>query len=87
MSTVFLTLAILLATWGTISLIVISAYVSRHGIRINIPFLRLYVLKYVHDYYNMTRKEQGKPGPWFYSFIISMNGALVMAILGFILWN
>ena len=30
-------------------------------------------------------QENGKPGPWFYSFVVSMNLALVLAIVGFVL--
>jgi hypothetical protein len=77
--------AILLLILGIISSLVITSYVSKRGTKINVLLFRLYVVKYIHDYYTITKREQGKPGPWFYSFVISMNGALILAILGLIL--
>jgi hypothetical protein len=43
------------------------------------------VLKYIYQYHKITLQEHGKPGPWFYSYIISMNLALVLAIIGGVL--
>ena len=54
-------------------------------VKINLIFFRVLVLKYIHEYHRITRQENGKPGPWFYSYIISMNLALVFAIAGLVL--
>ena len=85
MSSLFFTLAILSVAWGIVSSIVIVSFLSSRGIKINLIFLRVMVLKYIHEYHRITREERGKPGPWFYSYIISMNLALVFAIAGLVL--
>ncbi|MFC1603840.1 hypothetical protein ACFL5F_02325 [Planctomycetota bacterium] len=85
MSNLFFVLAILSAVCGVVSSIVITSWLSRRGIRINYPFIKVLIIKYVHQYRKITQQETGKPGPWFYSYVISMNLALVFAIVGIVL--
>lgn len=85
MSDLFFVLAILGVIWGVVSSIVIASFLSKRGIKINLLFFRILVLKYIHQYHSITRQENGKPGPWFYSYIISMNLALAFVILGMVL--
>jgi len=85
MSDLFFILAILSAVWGIVSSIVISSFLSKRGIKVNLLFFRVLVLKYIHQYHKITKQENGKPGPWFYSYIISMNLALIFAIVGIVL--
>jgi hypothetical protein len=85
MSYLFVSLAIISVLWGVVSSIVIASFLSRRGIKINFLFFRVLVLKYVHQYHQITKQENGKPGPWFYSYIVSMNLALIFAIVGIIL--
>jgi len=47
--------------------------------------LKVLMLKYIHEYRRITTQEKGRPGLWFYSYIISMNVALVLAIVGIVL--
>ncbi|UCG12539.1 MAG: hypothetical protein JSU72_18950 [Deltaproteobacteria bacterium] len=82
MSDLFITLAVLGAVWGVVSSIVITSFLSKRGVKINLLFFKILVLKYIHQYHRITMEEKGKPGPWFYSYIISMNLALVFAIAG-----
>ena len=85
MSNLFFVLAIISAISGIASSIVIAAWLSKRGIKINYPFIRVLIIKYVHQYRKITQQEGGKPGPWFYSFVISMNLALVFTVTGFVL--
>ena len=55
--------------------------VHKRGVKISILWLRLYVIKYVHLYKKMTKEETGKVGPLFYPCIISINMALVLAVV------
>ncbi|MFH1718730.1 MAG: hypothetical protein ABIF19_15350 [Planctomycetota bacterium] len=87
MSTSFLILAILSALWGVVSSIVIASFLSKHGVKINYVFFKVLMIKYVHQYRKVTMQESGRPGPWFYSFVVSMNLALVLAIAGLMLRN
>ena len=85
MSDLFFVLAILSVIWGIVSSIVIASFLSKRGIEINLLFFRVLVLKYIHQYHKITTQENGKPGPWFYSYIMSMNLALVFTIVGIVL--
>ncbi len=85
MSNFFFVLAIVAVFWGIVSSIVISSFLSKRGVKINLLFFRILVLKYIHQYHKITTQEGGKPGPWFYSYIVAMNLALVFAILGMLL--
>jgi hypothetical protein len=85
MSSLFFALAIVGAGWAVVSSIVISSFLSKRGVKINLLFFKILVLKYIHQYHRITMQEKGKPGPWFYSYIISINLALVLVILGMLL--
>ena len=85
MSNIFLSLAIISVLWGVFSSIKIVMYLSNRGIKINYLVLKVLIIKYANQYYKITKEENGKPGLWFYSFVGSMNLALVLAIIGFVL--
>ena len=77
-------LAIISVGWGVVSSIAITSYLSKKGHKINYLFLRVLILKYLHQYSKITKEETGKIGGWFWSYIISMNLALLFALIGFI---
>jgi len=77
--------AIISAICGIVISLMIASFLSKHGIKINYVFLRLYMLKYIHQYRKLTVEENGKPGNLFYAFIASMNLALVFAAIGIVL--
>jgi uncharacterized oligopeptide transporter (OPT) family protein len=85
MSNLLFVFAIICAVCGVVSSIVITSWLSKRGIKINYPFIKVMIIKYVHQYRKITQQETGKPGPWFFSFVISMNLALVFAVVGFVL--
>ena len=84
-SNLFLGLALASLGWGIVSMIVITNFVVERGTKINYFFYRLYVIKYINQYKQITEEENGRAGTWFYSFIISMNLTWVLAIIGFVL--
>ncbi len=84
-SGLLLGLALLSVGWGIVSGIVITSFVSERGTKINYFLYRIYIIKYVNQYKQITEEENGKPGPWFYSFVISMNLTWVFAIIGILL--
>ena len=55
------------------------------GQRINWVLLRLYIPSYIGQYRKVTIGESGRPGPLFYPFVVTMNSALVFAVLGLLL--
>ena len=85
MSTFFLVLAIISVAWGLVSSIGIVSFLMARGHKINFIFIRLLIIKYVHDYQVITTREDGHPGPWFYSYITAMNLALIFAVIGMLL--
>ena len=87
MSMFFLIPALVSAIFGIVFMIMITSFLSKRGIKINYIFLRLYIIKYIHQYRKITIEENGKPGNLFYAFIVSMNFALVLAVIGIILKN
>ena len=59
--------------------------VSKRGVKINFFWLRLYIIKYIHQYRKLTLEESGRIGPLYYPCVISVNLALILAIVGLIL--
>ena len=84
-SNLFLSIALISVGWGIVSMIAITNFVAERGTKINFFLYRIYVIKYVRQYKRITEKENGRPGPWFYSFVVSMNLTWVLAIIGFVL--
>jgi hypothetical protein len=81
----FLGLGLVSVCWGIVSMIVITSFVAERGTKINYFLYRLYIIKYVNQYKQITEEENGEPGPWFYSFVVSMNFALLCSVVGLIL--
>jgi hypothetical protein len=85
-SDILLVVAILSALWGVASAILIAEALRKRGVKINWVFLRFLILsKYLGQYRDITRQETGRTGPLFYSYVVAMNLALVLAIAGIIL--
>ena len=87
MSMFFFIPALVSVTFGIVFMIMIVSFLSKRGIKINYIFIRLYIIKYVHQYRKITVEENGKPGNLFYPYIVSMSLALVLAVIGIILRN
>ena len=85
MANTLLVLAIVFAGIFVIFSILIVNEVSKRGVKINFFLLRLYIIKYIHQYRKLTKQETGKVGPLYYPCIISVNLAWVCAIAGFLL--
>jgi len=85
-SDILLVVAIVSALWGVASAVLIAEALRKRGVKINWVFLRFLILsKYLGQYRDITRQETGRTGPLFYSYVIAMNLALVLAIAGIIL--
>jgi len=87
MSADFFILAIISAICGVVFTLMITSYLSKHGIKINYWLLRLYMLKYLQQYRKLTIEENGKPGNLFYAVIASWSLTLVFLIIGIVLKN
>lgn len=85
MENLFFVAAIVSTIWGIISMMVMVSFCSERGVKINWMLIRLFVLSYVSRYREITIKENGKPGFWYYSFIVAINAALGFGIFGWVL--
>lgn len=65
--------------------ILIVTELQKRGIKVNFVFIKLYIIKYAHQYKEITKKETGRVGPIFQLWLVSVNTALVCAVLGLIL--
>jgi hypothetical protein len=59
--------------------------VMKRGVKINFFLLRLYTIKYIHQYRKMTIEETGKVGPLYYPCLVSINLALLLALVHLVL--
>ena len=78
--TILIVIGILSALWGVIDSILIAVALDRRGIKVNMVLFRLFFLKYLSEYRRVTREETGRTGNLYYSFIISMNLALLLVV-------
>lgn len=85
MANTLLILALVCVGLFVIFSMMIVHQLSKRGVKISFFWLRLYLIKYIQQYKQLTVKEAGKPGPLYYPCIISVNLALVFAVIGLIL--
>ena len=84
-SNILLAIAVISALWSVASTVAIAQAVQNRGLKVNWIFLKVMIFKYLGQYRDITRKETGRTGLWFYSFVISANLALVTAVVGLVL--
>jgi len=85
MANTLLILALVCVGLFVIFSMMIVHQLSKRGVKISFFWLKLYLIKYIQQYKQLTVKETGKPGPLYYPCVISVNLALVLAIIGLIL--
>ncbi len=85
MSDILLGLALVFIGVFIIFAIMIVNEISKRGVKISFLWLRLYIIKYIHEYRKLTKEETGKVGPLYYPCVVSVNLALILAIAGLLL--
>jgi hypothetical protein len=85
MANALLILALVFVGLFVIFSMIIVHELSKRGVKIHFILLRLYLIKYIAQYKQMTLKETGKVGPLYFPCIASVGLALVLAIVGLIL--
>jgi hypothetical protein len=58
---------------------------SKRGVKINYFLLRLFLIKYISQYKELTVKETGKSGSLYYPCVAAISLALVLAVAGLLL--
>ena len=74
-------LGLLCAVWAVVAAILIARDVQKRGVSVSFVWLRLMILKYLHEYARLTREETGRVGPLFYHYVVPLNIALVIAVV------
>jgi len=74
-------LGLLCAVWAVVAAILIARDVQKRGVSVSFLWLRLMILKYLHEYARLTREETGRVGPLFYHYVVPLNIALVIAVV------
>lgn len=82
---IFMSLAIDAAVVYAVFSMLIVRELQKRNVKINFFLLRLFLLKYANQYKTMTQRETGKAGSLFYGWLVSINAALVFAIIGLVL--
>jgi hypothetical protein len=78
---VFLMVLLLLCViWAVVASVLIARDLHKRGVPVSFIWLRLMILKYLHQYSKITREETGRVGPLFYHYVVPLNVALVLAI-------
>ena len=73
-------LMLVCGVWAVVASLLIVRDLEKRGISINFLLLRLMLLKYLHQYREITKEETGRVGPLFYHYIVSINGVLVLVL-------
>ena len=81
----FFALAFLGVIWFVVTSILIYNALRNRNINVSFLWLQFMILKYASQYKEITLRETGKVGPLFYHWIISINTALIAAIVGYLL--
>ena len=81
----FITLGLISVAINIILTIIIVSRLQERGVKIDWLFMRMLYPKYVHQYKVLIKEETGKVPSIFYSWLVTINGALVFCIIGLIL--
>ena len=74
-------IGLICVVWAVVAAILITANLHNRGISISIFWLRIMILKYLHEYAKLTREETGRVGPLFYHYVVPLNIALLVLII------
>jgi hypothetical protein len=78
---VLLVLALLCALWAGAAAVMIAVDLKKRGVPVNYVWLRVMILKYLHQYSKITQEETGRVGPLFYHYVVPLNIALALVII------
>ncbi len=74
-------LGVVCVIWAVVAAVLIAADLQKRGVSVSLVWLRLMILKYLHEYSKLTREETGRVGPLFYHYVVPLNVALVVVIV------
>lgn len=81
----FISLALAAVAINIVFSMFIVRELQKRNVKVSFFFLKLYLPKYAHQYKQITLQETGQVGLLFYGWLVSINAALVFAIIGLVL--
>ncbi len=84
LTSILIMLACLYVVWYVVATLLIYEDLRRRDQRVSFLWLRVMAPWYAFRYREITRKETGKVGALFYHWIVSINSALAIAVLAFV---
>jgi len=79
---VFIGLCVLCGVWNVVTTLLLYHALQTRGIPVSFLWLRVLAPQYAFQYKKITKTESGRVGPLFHNWIVSINLALVFAIIG-----
>jgi hypothetical protein len=73
-------LAVICGACAAASAVLIARALERRGVRTPLPFIGALIFRNLSRYRKFTLKESGKVGTLFYSYVVPINLALVLAL-------
>jgi len=86
MGTLILIAAALCALVGVVSAILLARALDLRGMPTPFLFIGLHLPRNLNRYRDITKRETGKVGLLFYSFLIPINAAWILALLAALVW-
>jgi hypothetical protein len=78
---ILIIIGVVAVIWYVTTTIIIFETLRKRNIKVNFLFLKFFAPIYAQQYKEITLKETGKVGFFFYHWIISINVALIVVIL------
>lgn len=73
--------AVVCVLWAVVAAILIAHDLRKRGLPVSVVWLRVMILKYLHQYAVVTKEQDGRVGPLFYHYVVPLNAALVLAVV------
>ena len=81
---IMLSLAVACVAWAVVSALLITAALDRRGIKTPFPFMGALIFRNLIRYRDITRKETGRVGRLFYSYVVPINAALFFVLVAWL---
>ena len=82
---ILIALCVFCAFWNAAVTMIIYIFLRKRGIPVSFLWLRLMAPACAFGYKKVTGSETGKTGPLFYHWIVSINLALVFAVISILI--
>ena len=74
-------IGLICVVWAVVAAVLIAHDLHKRGSKVSLVWLRVLILKYLHEYAKVTQAETGRVGPLFYHYVVPLNVALVVVVV------